>query len=284
MVRGCRSSDSRSSSWSLATSVYIMRVVEPERAGDPQKGSRYVRVERVDGVAIVSLDHPEDRNALSLSMTRELAEAIHSVADDDAVGALVLAATGPVFSAGGSVDDLLEPKAPLSETYAGFVALLECELPTVAAVNGPALGAGMNLALACDVIVCSPSARFETRFLDVGLHPGGGHLWQLRQRIGRQGAAALSLFGETLDGEEAARRQLAWRCVPESDLLDTAWQLASRAAGHDRALLSRTRRTLADSKAVAHAADAVTLELGPQEWSIGRPEFLDALRRLRTRL
>ena len=213
-----------------------MRVVEPERAGDPQEGSRYVRVDRVDGVAIVSLDHPQDRNALSLRMTRELAEAVHSVADDDAIGALVLAATGSVFSAGGSVDDLLEPKAPLGETYAGFVALLESELPTVAAVNGPALGAGMNLALACDLIVCSPSARFETRFLDVGLHPGGGHLWQLRQRIGRQGAAALSLFGETLDGEEAARRQLAWRCVPETDLLDTAWQLASRAAGHDRAL------------------------------------------------
>ena len=109
-----------------------------------------------------------------------------------------------MFSAGGSVDDLLEPKAPLGETYAGFLALMESELPTVAAVNGPALGAGMNLALACDVMVCSPLARFETRFLDVGLHPGGGHLWQLRQRMGRQGAAALSLFGETLDGEEAA--------------------------------------------------------------------------------
>ena len=119
-----------------------MRVVEPERAGDPQEGSRYVRVERVDGVAIVSLDHPEDRNALSLRMTRALADAVHSVAEDDAIGALVLAATGSVFSAGGSVDDLLEPKAPLGETYAGFVALLESELPTVAAVNGPALGAG----------------------------------------------------------------------------------------------------------------------------------------------
>jgi enoyl-CoA hydratase len=261
-----------------------MRVVEPGRAGDPQEASRYVRVERVDGVAVVSLDHPEDRNALSLRMTRELAEAVRSVADDDAVGALVLAATGSVFSAGGSVDDLLEPKAPLGETYAGFVALLECELPTVAAVNGPALGAGMNLALACDVIVCSPSARFETRFLDVGLHPGGGHLWQLRQRIGRQGAAALSLFGETLDGEEAERRQLAWRCVPETDLLDTAWQLASRAAGHDRALMSRTRETLADSASVVHAADAVALELEPQKWSMGRPEFLAALSRLRARL
>ena len=84
-------------------------------------------------------------------MTRELAEAVHGVAADDAIGAVVLAATGSVFiQPGGSVDDLLEPKAPLAETYAGFVALLESDLPTVAAVNGPALGAGMNLALACD--------------------------------------------------------------------------------------------------------------------------------------
>ena len=115
-------------------------MAEPEGAGDPQEGQGYVRVDRRDGVAIVSLDHPEDRNALSLTMTRALAEAVHRVAADDAIGAIVLAATGTVFSAGGSVDDLLEPKAPLSETYAGFVALLESELPTVAAVSGPALG------------------------------------------------------------------------------------------------------------------------------------------------
>jgi enoyl-CoA hydratase len=261
-----------------------MRVAEPEGAVDSQEASRYVRVDHREAVAIVTLDHPEDRNALSLTMSRALAGAVHRVVADDAIGAIVLAATGSVFSAGGSVDDLLEPTAQLSETYVGFAALLESELPTVAAVSGPALGAGMNLALACDVIVCSPSARFETRFLDVGLHPGGGHLWQLRQRIGRQGAAALSLFGETLDGEEAARRQLAWRCVPEIDLLEIAWQLASRAAGHDRALVRRTRKTLADSATVVHATDAVTLELGPQQWSMGRPEFADALTRLRTRL
>jgi enoyl-CoA hydratase len=259
-------------------------MVEPWRAGDSPEGAAYVRVDRRDGVATVFLDHPEDRNALSLAMTRALAEAVHRVAADDAVGAIVLAATGTVFSAGGSVDDLLEPKAPLSETYAGFLAVMESELPTVAAVNGPALGAGMNLALACDVIVCSPLARFESRFLDVGLHPGGGHLWQLRERIGRQGAAALSLFGETLDGEEAARRQLVWRCVPEADLLETAWDLASTAASRDRPLTVRTRQTLDASAAVTTAADAVALELEPQQWSMGRPEFVSALGRLRARL
>jgi enoyl-CoA hydratase len=235
-------------------------------------------------VAIVTLDHPADRNALSLTMTRALAQAVHGVAADETIGAMVLASSGPAFSAGGSVDDLLDPKAPLREMYEGFVAVAEAGLPAVAAVNGPALGAGMNLALACDVIVCSPSARFETRFLDVGLHPGGGHLWQLRQRIGRQGAAALSLFGETLDGEEAARRQLAWRCVPEEELLDLAWSLASRAAAHDRELMARTRRTLDDSGAVHSASEGIALELESQQWSMDRPQFLDALGRLRARL
>jgi enoyl-CoA hydratase len=243
-----------------------------------------VRVERSDAVAIVTLDHPADRNALSLDMTRALAATVYDITSDATVGAMVITAAGPVFSAGGSVDDLLEPRAPLSDMYAGFVAVAECGLPTVAAVNGPALGAGMNLALACDLIICTPSARFETRFLDVGLHPGGGHLWQLRQRIGRQGAVALALFGETFDGEEAARRQLAWRCVPDGELLPVAVALAARAAGVDPPLAARVRATLNEGEAVHSASDAVALELPPQQWSMGRPEFAAALQRLRARL
>jgi enoyl-CoA hydratase len=137
----------------------------------------YLRVERQGRVAVVTLDHQSDRNALSFGMTRALVEVVRSLASDEAVGAMVVAAAGAVFSSGGSVDDLFAPKVPLGETYAGVVAVAECALPTVAAVNGPALGAGMNLAMACDLIVCSPLARFETRFPQIGLHPGGGHLW-----------------------------------------------------------------------------------------------------------
>src|ERR1700733_8716284 len=136
-------------------------------------------------VAVVTLDHQPDRNALSWAMTRALSGAVAAIQAEGRAGALVVASAGPVFCAGGSVDDLLEPKAPLEAMYAGFEAIAESALPSVAAVNGPALGAGMNVALACDLIICTPSARFETRFLDVGLHPGGGHLWQLRQRGGR---------------------------------------------------------------------------------------------------
>jgi enoyl-CoA hydratase len=244
----------------------------------------YVRVARHDGVATVTLDHAADRNALSLRMTRALIEVMSRLAKDDEVRAVIVTAAGPVFSAGGSVDDLFDPKAPLVEMYGGVVAVAECGLPTIAAVNGPALGAGMNLALACDVIICSPLARFESRFLNIGLHPGGGHLWHLRQRIGRQGAAAMSLFGEPVDGEEAARRGIAWRCVPENELADVASELAGRAAKLDRPLVERVRETLDASAGVHDASDAIALELPVQQWSMDRPEFKAALQRLRVRL
>jgi enoyl-CoA hydratase len=246
--------------------------------------SDYVRVERRDGVAIITLDHPADRNALSLNMTRALTAAVERVVNDGDVGALIVAGAGPVFSAGGSVDDLFEPKAPLVDMYGGVVAVAQCGLPTIAAVNGPALGAGMNLALACDLIICSPLARFESRFLAIGLHPGGGHLWHLRERIGRQGAAALALFGESLGGEEAAQRGLVWRCVPEDDLSAVAMEYASRVVKLDRPLEHRVRKTLDDSAGVQRASDAIELELPVQQWSMERPEFLAALGRLRARL
>jgi enoyl-CoA hydratase len=246
--------------------------------------SDYLRVERLEGVAVVTLDHQSDRNALSFAMIEGLVAVVRSLSSDGEIGAIVVAADGPVFSAGGSVDDLFEPKAPLEEMYAGALAVAESGVPTVAAVNGPALGAGMNLALSCDLIVCTPRARFETRFPQIGLHPGGGHLWHLRERIGRQAAAALSLFGEVLGGEEAAQHGLAWRCVPESELLDVAVALASRAAGLDRELAGRIRSTLDESGAVHRASDAVDLEFPAQQWSMERPEFAAALRRLRVSL
>ena len=137
-------------------------------------------------------------------------------------------------------------------------------VPTIAAVGGPAIGAGVNVALACDVIVCSPSARFDPRFLDVGIQPGGGLLWRLRERVGRQAAAALVLCGEALDGEEAAEVGLAWRCVPDDELADAALALARRAAQRPRALLARAKQTLDETASVTDGEAAVQLELEPQ--------------------
>src|SRR5690606_30490026 len=110
--------------------------------------------------------------------------------------------------------------------YEGFLRVARCPLPTIAAVNGPAVGAGMNLALACDVRLAGQSARFDTRFLQLGVHPGGGHTWMMRNAVGPQAAAAMVLFGEVLDGAEAERCGLAWRCVADDELVDTAFTMA----------------------------------------------------------
>ncbi len=243
----------------------------------------FVRVEEDEGVTTVVLDDPGRRNALSWELVSALIEAV-----DRAVAAgsraLVLRNTPPVFCAGGSVDDLLAPKVPLEETYRAFRVLDEAPMPTVAAVDGAALGAGINLVLACDIAVCTPGSRFDARYLDVGIHPGGGTMWRLTRVIGRQGAAALTLFGEVLDGEEAARRGLVWRCVAADELAGEAQRLARKAASRDPELVAVVKRTIDAAGAVDEAGAAIDLEAGPQRWSMDRPAFGASLLELRARL
>jgi enoyl-CoA hydratase len=224
------------------------------------------------GVGVLRLSDPGRRNALSPELNERLAVAVGDLLDAD-VGAIVLTAAPPVFCAGGSLEGLLKRNVPLDELYRGFLAIADAPVPTVAAVGAPVIGAGVNLPLACDVIVTSPGARFDPRFLDVGIHPGGGHLRMLRERIGRQGAAALVLFGDVLDGHDAVRRGLAWCCVDDSELEAVAVGMAAKAAGRPRELVRRTKATLQASDSSLAAEDAVTLEAAAQEWSMDQPEF-----------
>jgi len=242
-----------------------------------------VRVTVEEGVAVITLADPARRNALSKRLSDSLAAAVR---DALAAGAraLVLDAEPPVFCAGGSLDDLLAGSHPLGETYAGFLALADAPVPTIAAVAGAAIGAGVNLPLACDVVIAGESARFDPRFLDVGIHPGGGHLWRLAQRVGPQGAAALVLCGDTLTGPEAVSHGLAWRCVPDGEVLGTALGLARRAASRSPELVRRTKETLRATTGYGQAADAAALELGAQQWSVEQPHFLETVRALREKI
>jgi enoyl-CoA hydratase len=225
-----------------------------------------------DGVGRVHLADPERRNALSKELSDAVAEAVTTL---DA-GAIVLSAEGSVFCSGGVLDDLIAPRFPLAAAYAGMQALIACPVPTIAVVDGPAIGAGVNLPLACDVVIAGPGARFDPRFLDVGIHPGGGHLARLRDRVGRQGAVALSLCGDALTGEEAAATGLAWRF--SEDPLAVALKLARRAAGRDRELVVRTKQSLdADG-------DPVAVELEAQQWSVDRPGFAEGVQRIKDAL
>jgi enoyl-CoA hydratase len=145
-------------------------------------------------------------------------------------------------------------------------------------VNGAAVGAGVNLALGCDVRLAGRSAMFDTRFLQLGLHPGGGHTWMMGRLLGPQGAAATVLFGDVLDGEGAERCGLAWRCVEDDLLVQESLSFAARAASAPNALLRRVKQTLRQMPDVRSSDEAVSVELEAQLWSMRQPDFAERLR------
>jgi enoyl-CoA hydratase len=245
----------------------------------------FVKIDTCERVAVVTLDDPDRRNALSLAMAGELVAAFDSFGSSPDLGAVVMTGRPPAFSAGADLEDLERAdRERLRAIYEGFLAVARCPLPTIAAVNGPAVGAGLNLALACDVRIAARGARFESRFIDIALHPGGGHTWMLRRLLGPQGASAVVLCGESLDGEAAARRGLAWSCVDDDVLLDDAVKLAARAARAPRELMRRLKASLRGMEAVTRHDEAVERELESQLWSVGQPEFRERLAALRQRI
>jgi enoyl-CoA hydratase len=248
-----------------------------------------IRTEIAGGVATLTLDDPERRNALSLPMVDEIVATVDALEADESVGALVVTGAPPAFCAGADLSHLGgsgggSADGGLRGVYEGFLRLSRLSLPTIAAVNGAAVGAGMNLALACDLRLAGERARFDTRFLQLGLHPGGGHTWMLRRAAGPQVVAATVLFGEILDGREAERCGLVWRCLPDDDLLTVARTMAERAAAAPRPLAQRVKATIGAMAEVADHETAVDRELEPQLWSLGQPWFAERLAALQARI
>ncbi|HEX9992290.1 MAG TPA: enoyl-CoA hydratase [Acidimicrobiales bacterium] len=244
-----------------------------------------VRTETGDGVAVVVLDDPGRRNALTQAMVDGIVTAFDRLEVDGGIGAVIVTGAPPAFCAGADLGDLAGgTRQGLLAIYEGFLRVARSPLATVAAVNGAAVGAGMNLALACDVRLAGRSARFDTRFLDLGLHPGGGHTWLLRRAVGDAVARAMLLFGRRLDGEAAARTGLAWAVVDDDTLLDEARDVARAAASAPRQLVAEIKRTLADMAAVDDHPSAVERELAPQVQSMEDPAFAERLAALRRRV
>lgn len=241
-------------------------------------------------VALVTIDDPDRRNALTLPLVAEMTATFDAIEADDEVGAVVLTGAGPAFCAGadlshlGSGDDDTSAREGLLAIYEGFLRVTRSPLPTVAAVNGAAVGAGLNLALACDLRLAADGARFDTRFLDLGLHPGGGHTWMFDRIAGLQTTMAAVVFGEVLDGPGAERCGLVWRSVPDADLLSSATALAERAASAPRDLVERVTATIRSMPTVATHSEAVEAELVAQVWSMDQPAFRERLAALRARI
>jgi enoyl-CoA hydratase len=240
--------------------------------------SPLLHCEVTNRVALVTLNDPPRRNAVSAPMRAALLETFDRLEADSEVGAVVITGAGTAFCAGAALGDLAVAGADdFRVTYEAFLRVARSPLPTVAAVNGPAVGAGLNLALACDVRLAAQSARFIAKFLQLGLHPGGGNTWMLSRAVGPQMAATMVLFNEALDGEAAARCGLALRCLDDDLLLAEAMLFAEQATLAPRELVGRVKDTLRKTWAVDNVESALEVELVSQVWSSEQPFFRERI-------
>ena len=238
-----------------------------------------------EGVGWLTLNNPGERNTLTAAMVAGIVATMDAFEADDGVGAVVVTGAGSAFCAGADLGNLqTASRESLGDIYEGFLRVARSPLPTLAAVNGAAVGAGMNLALGCDVRIASTRARFDTRFLQIGLHPGGGHTWMQLRTVGLQGAIAAVVFGQVLDGAEAERVGLVYRCVAEDELLEQAQAFAVGAASAPRELAIVTKRTIREIGGVETHDAAVDRELEPQLWSVQQPWFAERIAALKARI
>lgn len=238
-----------------------------------------------DGVATLTLNNPDERNTLTAPMVEEILAAMDAFEADDNVGALVVTGTAPAFCAGANLGNLSEATGEsLGVIYEGFLRIARSPLPTLAAVNGAAVGAGANLALGCDVRIMADEARIDTRFLDLGIHPGGGHTWMLRRMVGPQTTMAAVVFGQIMGGKECERVGIAFRSVPRAELADVAHEMAARAASAPRELAIETKKTIQAMADIDNHPDAVARELVPQLWSTKQPWFAERIAALKAKI
>ena len=239
--------------------------------------SEPVLVQVDDHVALITVNDPDRRNAVTFEMSAALRAAVDAAEADPEVHAVIVTGAGKAFCAGADLTALGEATEDgLRRIYDGFLAVAHCTLPTIAAVNGAAVGAGLNLALAADVRIAGPHALFDPRFQKLGIHPGGGATWMLQRAVGPQVARASLLFGMRFDAETAVRHGLALDIA--EDPVAAARELAAGPAAAPREVVLATKASMrATANPGAIDIDqhriAVDTELGPQATSIESPEF-----------
>lgn len=228
-------------------------------------------------VAVITINDPDRRNAVTAEISAALRAAVDAAEANQDVHAVVVTGAGKAFCAGANLTALGEATEDgLRVIYDGFLAVANCTLPTIAAVNGAAVGAGLNLALAADVRIAGPHALFDPRFQKLGIHPGGGATWMLQRAVGPQVARASLLFGMSFDAETAVRHGLALRVA--EDPVAAARELAAGPAAAPRDVVVATKASM---RATANPgfidsdqhSIAVDTELRPQATSIESPEF-----------
>ncbi|ATH12757.1 enoyl-CoA hydratase [Delftia acidovorans] len=220
----------------------------------------FLNIARDGAIWTLTMNQPETRNALTgNTAAEEFVQVCDEIRRDASVKAVILTGAGPIFSSGGNVkdmqrffDDALTPDAIREEYRQGIQriprALNQLDVPVICAVNGPAIGAGLDLTCMCDIRIASETATFAESFVRVGIVPGDGGAWLLPRAVGRAKAAEMAFTGEAIDAQQALACGLVSRVVPADQLLPTARELADKIAANPGAVMRMTKRLLREGE------------------------------------
>jgi enoyl-CoA hydratase/carnithine racemase len=230
------------------------------QAGESMSSSILIHDE--DGIVTITLNEPEQRNPISNSSLLEgLLEAVVSAEANSSTSVVILTGTGSAFSSGGNVKSMLDgggiadPAPSKTRTnYKNGIQRLPLvfdalEVPVIAAVNGPAIGAGCDLALMADIRIAAQSAWFAESFVNLGIVPGDGGAWLLPRAVGYSKAAEMAFTGDKVSAQEALAFGLVSRVVPDHELLDAAREIARRIAANPRHSVRMAKRMLKQGRA-----------------------------------
>ena len=240
--------------------------------------------DRSGAVATITLNRPEARNALDIVMRKELVAALDEVEADEAARVLILTGAGGHFCSGGDVKTMREKRYTAAEGR-GRVELLNTMVkrlvdfpkPTIAMVDGYAVGAGSNLALCCDLIVASEGAKFGELFWKIGLVPDGGGTWLLSRMVGLARAKELIFTADVIDAAEAARIGFVNRVVPVAELERATRALAEKIAAGPPAVL-RLAKHMVNRAATSDLDAALDLEAFAQGLAIAAEDHQEGLK------
>jgi enoyl-CoA hydratase/carnithine racemase len=252
----------------------------------------FLDYELEDGVAIITMNRPDQRNALTEYVHfQEFVDLCQKMSSDLSVRAVILTGHGPAFCAGGNIKDMQErcgifagSTSELRDNYRKGIqritlALYNLEIPTIAAVNGPAIGAGCDLACMCDIRIASEKAVFAESFVQLGMVPGDGGAWLLQRAVGLSKACEMSFTGDAINAQEALACGLASRVVPPEALLHEARALAKRIARNPSAVLRMSKKLIREAQ---HARLDTILEMSAAFQAIAQhsDDHMTALKKL----
>jgi enoyl-CoA hydratase/carnithine racemase len=250
-----------------------------------------LRIDRPDdGIAMLTLDVPERRNAMTEALTAAWGDAIVALRGDDQLRCVVVTGAGPAFCAGGDLS-WIDTGASLSVAairsrmlpfYRTWLSVRDLEVPTIAAINGAAIGAGLALALACDLRYAVPDAPLSAPFTLLGMHAGMATTWLLPEVVGLPVAREMLLTGRTLTGAEAVQARLVNRTFPANSFMTDVLQVARSVASRAPLATRLTKAALADGGHASFEA-ALAWEALAQPVTMAGEDLQEGLRAQRER-